>query len=638
MSNITITLLNVNGLVKQAINTITNSLSSSSLIFLTETWLLSPSRYPTNWSQHHNYALPVENSHRGKMGITLLTNPSFPYPVHVLPTVSPYILSCKIENVTIHCLYLPPTNLTPIEALEIIQSIPLLISSDNNHENTILCGDFNARHKELLGDQRTTPRGTAFANWIKEQVLYCWNSQLTYGMPTFTKQRIDRTEASIIDWILSTEPLTNVSMTIESDMDLKSDHKPVCISFTMDQPPPPRDNHPRQLWNLSKLYDDEPRQKYKELFIEEIANVHDQIKTAIENNNIEPDIDNLSNQLTNCIHSSLDQSIGRRKPRPPQVKWFWNDELEKAFQNREKCYRRKIKATGIQQGVWTIKHREASKKFDSLVQKRKRQAWRNFCIKLANDELSNTTATIKRIRQNWIVNPTFSDVAGPEVAANKMSQQLARTFSGNALPRVRANPPPRPTDPHTIENHDHFCPFTPILVNNAIATVARKKAPGVDHLRAEMLSPIMEPLTNPLTDLFILCWKWSITPNDWILAQVVPIYKKGDANDPANYRPISLLSVFRKILEICLQDSLHSFSPSIDIVQGGFRVQRSALDQALCLHELCFRHRLDHNNTSPVLAFLDIKSAYDTVDRAIIWCALEPAAPPSITWSVTKSI
>ncbi|KAG2215011.1 hypothetical protein INT45_014330 [Circinella minor] len=123
MSNITISLININGLVKQTINIITNSLPTSSLIFLTKTWLLSPSRYPTNWFQHHNYALPVENSHRGKM-----------------------------ENLTIYCLYLLPSNLTPIDALEIIQSIPLLTSSDNNHENTILCGDINARHKELLGD------------------------------------------------------------------------------------------------------------------------------------------------------------------------------------------------------------------------------------------------------------------------------------------------------------------------------------------------------------------------------------------------------------------------------------------------------------------------------------------------------
>ncbi|KAG2217128.1 hypothetical protein INT45_011911 [Circinella minor] len=137
----------------------------------------------------------------------------------------------------------------------------------------------------------------------------------------------------------------------------------------------------------------------------------------------------------------------------------------------------------------------------------------------------------------------------------------------------------------------------------------------MDHLCAEMLGPITEYLTNPLTDLFILCWKWSKTPDSWRLAQVVPIYKKGDANDPANYRPISLLSVLHKILEICLQDELHSASPDIDISQGGFRTQRSALDQALCLHELCLRHRLDHNNN---------------IDRAIIWRALEPTASPPL--------
>ncbi|KAG2225615.1 hypothetical protein INT45_013726, partial [Circinella minor] len=450
-------------------------------------------RYPTNWFQHHNYALPVENSYRGKM-----------------------------ENLTIHCLYLLPSNLTAIEALEIIQSIPLLTSSDNNHENTILCGDFNARHKELLGDQRTTPHGTAFANWIEKQGF--------------------------------TEPLANVTMPIESKMDLKSDHKPVCISFTMDRPPPSRENHSRQLWNLSKLYDDEYQQKYKNLFIEKIETVHDQIKSAINTNNIEPDINYIANQLTDCIHTSLDES----------VKWFWNEELETAFQDREQCYRRKVKATGIQQGVWNIKHKEASKKFDSLVQKRKRQAWNNFINKLSNDELSNTTATIKRIRQTRVVNPTFSDMAGPEVAANKMSQQLACTFSGNALPRVRANPPPPPIVPHPIDNHDNICSFTPELIQNAIQTVARKKAPGMDHLRAEILGLITEYLTNPLTNLFILCWKWSKTPDSWRLAQVVPIYKKGDANDPANYRPISLLSVLHKTLEICLQDELHSASPDID--------------------------------------------------------------------------
>ncbi|KAG1439440.1 hypothetical protein G6F56_012297 [Rhizopus delemar] len=96
-----------------------------------------------------------------------------------------------------------------------------------------------------------------------------------------------------------------------------------------------------------------------------------------------------------------------------------------------------------------------------------------------------------------------------------------------------------------------------------------------------------------------------------------------DPLDPANFRPISLTSVLRKLFELCIQSSLESSSPELDIVQGGFRRQRSALDQALCLHELCRQHAVDHLGEPPVLAFLDIKSAYDTVDRAIIWRALE---------------
>ncbi|KAG1435866.1 hypothetical protein G6F56_013799 [Rhizopus delemar] len=138
-----------------------------------------------------------------------------------------------------------------------------------------------------------------------------------------------------------------------------------------------------------------------------------------------------------------------------------------------------------------------------------------------------------------------------------------------------------------------------------------------------MLLPIADTLVPVLTLLFRLCWIWSSVPSAWCTAQVVPIYKKGDPLDPGNYRPISLTSVLRKLFELCLQTSLEDTAPPLDPVQGGFRHGRSALDQALCLNELCRQHTLDHHGETPVLAFLDIKSAYDTVDRSIIWRALE---------------
>jgi hypothetical protein len=41
-------------------------------------------------------------------------------------------------------------------------------------------------NRELLGDSRTTPRGTALTDWITENGIRCWNAELAFGVPTYT--------------------------------------------------------------------------------------------------------------------------------------------------------------------------------------------------------------------------------------------------------------------------------------------------------------------------------------------------------------------------------------------------------------------------------------------------------------------
>ena len=42
---------------------------------------------------------------------------------------------------------------------------------------------------------------------------------------------------------------------------------------------------------------------------------------------------------------------------------------------------------------------------------------------------------------------------------------------------------------------------------------------------------------------------------DWKRANIVPIFKKGEKEDPANYRPVSLTSIAGKILEQIIKQS-----------------------------------------------------------------------------------
>ena len=76
------------------------------------------------------------------------------------------------------------------------------------------------------------------------------------------------------------------------------------------------------------------------------------------------------------------------------------------------------------------------------------------------------------------------------------------------------------------------------------------------------------------------CWEQEILPDDLEEANVVTLYKKGKVEDPANYRPISLLNslykIYASILEIRLADSIDN---RISKNQYGFRRAKSTNQQ-----------------------------------------------------------
>ena len=105
-----------------------------------------------------------------------------------------------------------------------------------------------------------------------------------------------------------------------------------------------------------------------------------------------------------------------------------------------------------------------------------------------------------------------------------------------------------------------------------------------------------------------------MVPFDWKLANVVPVYKKGDQEFVENYRPISLLSLISKVLERCVFNYIkdHIYS-QLNPCQHGFVPGKNCVSQLIEVSDKIGR-QLDRGKQIDVI-YLDMSKAFDKVSH-----------------------
>lgn len=161
-------------------------------------------------------------------------------------------------------------------------------------------------------------------------------------------------------------------------------------------------------------------------------------------------------------------------------------------------------------------------------------------------------------------------------------------------------------------------------VERAISMINSKTASGHDGLQAFVLKQLASAISPNITVIFNSSLVHHIFPTDWKHANITAIYKnKGSKNDPANYRPISVIPILARIFEKLVATQLYNYCEMNRVIpdeQFGFRC-KSSCETALISATTDWLQAIDNGMYVGAL-LVDLSKAFDTVPHGQLIQAL----------------
>ncbi|RMC22179.1 hypothetical protein DUI87_03052 [Hirundo rustica rustica] len=203
-----------------------------------------------------------------------------------------------------------------------------------------------------------------------------------------------------------------------------------------------------------------------------------------------------------------------------------------------------------------------------------------------------------------------------EEKAEVLNNYFASVFSGETT-CLQDNCPPELVDGVREQNGPLI--IEEVAVRELLKCLDIHKSMGLDGIHARVMRELADELAKPLSIIYHHSWLTGEVPDDWKLANVTPIHKKGAKEDPGNYRPVSLTTVPGKIME---QFILSAITQNLQDGQGirpsqhGFRRGRSCLTNLVSFYDQVTR-LVDAGKAVDVV-YLDFSKAFDTVSHSIL--------------------
>ena len=406
-------------------------------------------------------------------------------------------------------------------------------------------------------------------------------------------------------------------------------------------------------WRLDRFENDEIKLRYQNTLKDEVnrfsESISSMVKCGMKGHDL---VHGVLTEWENIVKKVAKNVIGEKFIVCGKSVSWWDDEIKDKISLRRELHKRMMHGQG---DLWE-EYCRVRKEVKELVRSKKIKAWNKVVEEVNNDydgsrkqfwsfvsrKSRGKKGTISSLRNESGI--SVSSVKGKLEILEKHYENLGKLGVDNdfdeewrEIVRNRVNE----YENITAFSKDNFLDSKIVVkeILRCIKKLKNNKAGGNDGVVGELLKYGGIGMALLLQQLYLVIWSEEYVPRQWREGLIVNLFKKGDREDPGNYRGITLLSVVGKVFCKVLNNRLVQVLDKERVLhegQAGFRVNRSCMDNVYTLNELVQGRIREDKQTYAF--FLDVRKAYDTVWHDGLWCKLWDMGIRGKMWRVIKNM